>query len=440
MKVQFAEDVGHLLFRPAPYKVMYGGRGGMKSWSAARALLILSRRRKLRILCCREIQKSIRDSVHKLLADQIGLLGMNGFVVKNTTIDNLLTSSEFIFAGLRHDINEIKSMEGIDICWVEEAHMVSKSSWTTLLPTIRKPAPFGPFGKGSEIWVTFNPELDTDYTYAYWVTDPPTGTMSLEVNWADNPWFPEVLDHQRLDMERKDPIGYATVWGGKPRAVIEGAIYAREIQLAVEQKRIARFPHMLDRKVNCYFDLGRRDMTAIWFVQQVGLDYYLIDFYQNSGYGLDHYLQVIAGKKYTIGEVWLPHDAYSSGGLSTPKTVARQFKESGYEGRVRRVKHLGASAVSNGINATRALFPRMYFDAEKCADGLQALRHYQFAVHPDTGERTVNPKDDWSTHAADSLRYFAVAQRDGEEREGVAPVETEWQYERMEHQQGWMRV
>jgi phage terminase large subunit len=141
------------LFHPQRYKVLYGGRGGAKSWGIARALLIQGTQRPLRILCARETQRSIGDSVHKLLSDQIEALGLGAFyAVQKSTILGA-NGTEFIFAGIRQNVSNIKSYEACDICWVEEAQTVSKSSWDVLIPTIRK--------TDSEIWVSFNPDLET---------------------------------------------------------------------------------------------------------------------------------------------------------------------------------------------------------------------------------------------------------------------------------------
>jgi phage terminase large subunit len=158
------------LFQPARYKVYYGGRGSAKSWSVARALLIIGAGRTLRIVCAREIQKSIAQSVHQLLKDQIAALGLTDFYRVTDTAIIGLNGTEFTFVGLKHNIQSVKSLEGADICWVEEAQTVSKSSWATLIPTIRKPE--------SEIWITFNPDLNTDDTYVRFVKNPPAGRLS----------------------------------------------------------------------------------------------------------------------------------------------------------------------------------------------------------------------------------------------------------------------
>ena len=193
-RAEFPEKL-QCLFRPARYKVLYGGRGGAKSWGIARALLIQGAAKPLRVLCAREIQKSIGDSVHKLLSDQIKALGLAGFYEVQKTVIRGRNGTEFTFHGLKHNVTNIKSAEGADVCWVEEAQTVSKSSWATLIPTIRKP--------GSEIWVSFNPELEDDETYQRFVANPPTGAVVVKVNWSDNPWFPDVLRQEKDDLKAR---------------------------------------------------------------------------------------------------------------------------------------------------------------------------------------------------------------------------------------------
>lgn len=202
------------LFEPNRYKVVYGGRGAARSWSAARALLILGAQRPLRILCARELQKSIRDSVHRLLADQIELLGLP-YQVLQTEIRHA-NGTLFLFEGLRYNVTKIKSLEGVDIAWVEEAERVSKESWDVLIPTIRK--------EGSEIWITFNPDQETDPTYQRFVLDPPPGAWVRKVSWRDNPWFPDELDAERRYLMRVDPDAAAHVWEGGTRQATDAQV------------------------------------------------------------------------------------------------------------------------------------------------------------------------------------------------------------------------
>ena len=186
------------LFTPSRYKVARGGRGSGKSWSFARALLILGISKRVRILCTREIQNSIKQSVHKLLADQIQQLGLTSYY---TVLDNEIrgtNGTEFDFVGLSSlTVDTIKSFEGYDICWVEEGQVISKRSWDILIPTIRKDC--------SEIWISYNPDLETDETHQRFTVKPPNNCINVEVNWRDNPYFNDVLETERLHCKATNP-------------------------------------------------------------------------------------------------------------------------------------------------------------------------------------------------------------------------------------------
>lgn len=203
--------------RPSRYKFAYGGRGSGKSWAFARMALLYSLGTKSRILCCRELQVSITDSVHKLLSDQISAMGLDAhFDVGRSYIRCLTSGAEFVFKGLRTNAAEIKSMEDIGLCWVEEAQGVSAASWELLTPTIR--------AAGSEIWGTFNPSAPTDYVWAEWCATPRPDVIARAVNWSDNPWFPPELEQERVQMLGTDPDRYAHVWGGGFRTISDAQV------------------------------------------------------------------------------------------------------------------------------------------------------------------------------------------------------------------------
>ena len=197
----------------ARYRVAYGGRGSAKSHTFGRMADIRAYEKPRRILCARELQNSIKDSVHHLLAEQIGLMGLSGFEIGESYIRHA-NGSEFIFRGLRSNAAEIKSMEGIDIVWVEEAQKVSAESWQLLIPTIRKP--------GSEIWVTFNPEHKTDATSFLFIESPPPDAKIVKINHDQNPWFPEALEKERLYCKSVDPVNYPHIWEGDYKDPTQG--------------------------------------------------------------------------------------------------------------------------------------------------------------------------------------------------------------------------
>lgn len=204
------------LFTPARYKTYYGGRGSAKSWSMAIALIVRMLQAPVRVLCTREFQNSIADSVHRLLSDTIERLGLNAaFVVTRDSIKSKI-GAQVLFKGLHHNIQEIKSTEGIDICWVEEAELVSDYSWDVLIPTIRN--------EGSEIWTSFNTRDETDPTYKRMVLNPPPGAVVRKVSFRDNPWFSKELRAEKDYCARVDVDAYQWIWEGMPRRISDAQI------------------------------------------------------------------------------------------------------------------------------------------------------------------------------------------------------------------------
>lgn len=382
------------LFSPFRYKILYGGRGGAKSWGIARALLVIGAKTPLRILCARELQKSIKDSVHKLLSDQVSEMGFDSlYDIQQAKITGK-NGTEFFFESLRYNSSQIKSYEGVDIVWVEEAQTVSKTSWDILIPTIRKDK--------SEIWLSFNPELEEDETYQRFVVNSPDNAKVIKLNYSDNPWFPDVL---RLEMEaakKRNYDDYLTIWEGHCRQSVEGAIYAQEIRQAMTENRITSVPYTTTHPVHVWWDLGWADCTSLWFIQMVGLQYRIIDFYQSSHQPLTHYVQTLQTRGYVYGTDYLPHDGRAKQ-LGTGKSIEEMLSSMG-----RTVEIVPSLSIADGIASVRAAFPALWIDEKKCSEGLQSLRRYRYEKNPDTGQVSRQPLHDEYSHAADSLRYFAV--------------------------------
>jgi phage terminase large subunit len=394
-KLQLPEKLAPL-FQPRRYKVMHGGRGGGKSWSVAGVLLCLAADRPLRILCAREIQKSMRDSVHRLLRDQIVKLGMEAFFEVLETEIRGANGSLFLFTGLQsHTVDSIKSFEGVDIVWVEEAHGVSKRSWDVLIPTIRK--------EGSEIWLTLNPDMDTDETYTRFIAAPTDDTWVCEINWRDNPWFPHVLALERMKAQRtQSKEDYEHVWEGKPRTVAEGAIYKHEIADLIAGGRVQRVPYDPVLPVHTVWDLGWNDAMTIGFVQRSHADVRVIDYIEDSHRTLDWYVAEIEKRPYRWGTDYLPHDGRTRN-FQTGKSTEEQLQAMG-----RRVDVLAQTSVEEGIKAVRMMFPRCYFDKDKTARLLECLKRYRRALHTQTNEPMAPLHDEFS-HGADMVRYIGQA-------------------------------
>ncbi|MGE8629462.1 PBSX family phage terminase large subunit [Achromobacter denitrificans] len=392
-ELEFPEKL-QCLFEPARYKVAHGGRGSAKSWSFARALLALGAQRKLRILCTREVQKSIKDSVHKLLSDQIEAIGLGWFYqIQNNEIRGA-NGTEFLFAGLAdHTVESIKSYEGVDVVWVEEAHKVSKRSWDILIPTIRK--------EGSEIWISLNPELETDETYSRFVIDPPANAVVVQINYSDNPWFPDVLEQERVDCLRRDPKGYPQIWEGKCLPAVAGAIYYDEISLAQDEGRIARVPYDPMLKAHVIFDLGWNDAMFVSIAQRVRSELRIIESLEDSHKTLDWWSAELRKKNMNWGTVFLPHDGEHRD-FKTAKSAKEIMEALGWT-----VKITPNLRVEEGIRLTRMAFPQMVFDKDKAARIVQCAKRYRRSVNQQTNEPGAPLHDEWS-HGADNLRYVAI--------------------------------
>lgn len=395
LTIDLPRKIRDTLYPPARYKVLYGGRGGAKSWGIARALLGMGRARPIRILCAREIQKTISDSVHRLLKDQIQSLGLDDFYqVQETTVKGA-NGTEFLFAGIRGlDIGKIKSFEGVDICWVEEANTVTKKSWDVLIPTIRK--------ENSEIWISFNPELDTDETYQRFVVEPPTNSIVTKVNWDDNPWFPAVLLEEKDALQKRDKEAFENVWQGNCRSAVDGAIYANEIRAAIEQRRIRPVPYDPVLKVHAVWDLGWNDAMCIVMCQRVASSLSVIDYIETSHKTYAELVAELREKPYRWGTDYLPHD----GKAKNPQTGKSAVETLTALGRtVDEVPNIG---IEEGIRAARQMFAQVYFDDAKTTRLVHCLKRYRRAISSVTNE-PGSPLHDEFSHGADAFRYMAVA-------------------------------
>jgi len=414
-KVQFLDKLA-VLFEHHPYKTLYGGRDGVKSWSIAQALLLLGTGsipgwpNPLRILCGRETMDSIRESVHQLLTDQIVRLGLESFYTPLQSEIRGKNGTEFVFCGLRKQtVSSIKSYEAIDIFWGEEASTVSRRSLTILLPTIRKP--------GSEIWWSLNPDLETDPVYQDFVINPPKGAVTCKTSYKDNIWLSKESQDKIDTLRERDYDTFHHVYEGATRSTVEGAIYKAEIQAAERDGRIRAVPYDPMMPVDLFFDLGFADRVAIWAAQRTPFEIRLLRYYENDHQAIDHYIQEAQTWGYVLGTFFLPWDG-GTRSLGTGKSIEEIIRAKGFKVRVNR-----QLSVADGINATRTLFPQFYFDATLCADGLQYLRRYQWGPATALGVPRSQPLHDDASHPADALRTLAVGIREPERKR--TPVEAQ---------------
>lgn len=427
MNIEIPEKMS-FLFDPARFKVAYGGRDGVKSWSFARALLILGRmggeawaqarglprdlwRTGLRVACGRETMKSIDDSVHQLLEDQIGVMGLGDFYRIGKKIIVGRNGTSFTFHGLRdRSVHNIKSLESADVLWNEEGQNTSKKSWTIVIPTIRR--------SGSEIWVSFNPELEEDDTYQRFVVHPPPGCVTVKTTYRDNPFLSAESRAAIEHMKATDPDLFENVYEGACKSAVEGAVFKEQLAAAEKDGRICRVPYDPVKPVDTFWDLGFGDNTSIWFVQSIGFEFRVIDFVSDSLKDLSFYLKEIASRPYLYGTHYLPHDAQNRTLAAGGRSIQQQIEGAGH-----RVRITPRISVADGIAAARTLFGRCWFDSDRCADGIQALRHYCYEFDELMGCFKKEPKHDWASHPADAFRGFATTIKEPARQKAKAEAE-----------------
>jgi phage terminase large subunit len=300
-----------------------------------------------------------------------------------------------MFAGLRkQSVSSLKSYEAIDIFWGEEASTVSRRSLTILLPTIRK--------AGSEIWWSLNPDLETDAVYQDFIVDPPPNSFVCKMSYKDNLWLsPESKQKIELLKER-DPDTFHHVYEGATRSTVEGAIYKAEIQAAENAGRIRDVPYDPMMPVDTFWDLGFADRVSIWAAQRTPFEIRMLRYFEGDHQAIDYYLMEMQKWGYVFGTCYLPWDG-GTRSLGTGKSIEELMRLKGFKVRVNR-----QLSVADGINATRTIFPQLYFDAKMCADGLQYLRRYQWGPPTALGVPRSTPLHDDASHPADALRTLAV--------------------------------
>lgn len=387
---------------PHRYKVAYGGRASGKSWAVAMLLVAKAVTEPVRILCCREIQKSIDASVIQLLSDTIDRMGLSSFFEVQAQKIHGQNGSLFLFEGLRSNVNKIKSMEGIDIVWAEEAEAISVTSWNTLVPTIRKP--------GSEIWITFNPFDEMDETWQRFIVTPPPDTYKVKVNYLQNPHLPKESLDEAEHMKNVNYNLYKHIWLGECLSNKEGAYYASQLNELEQLGRMTSIPMETTLPVNTAWDLGISDSTAIWLYQVFGGEIRIIDYYENHGEGLNHYIQWLQDwrtrNQMTFGTHYAPHDIKVRE-LTTGKSRIEVARKMGISFSV-----VPQIPVQDGIQATRNLLSRCWFDKDRCLQGVRMLRNYRREWDEVKNVFKKQPLHDFTSHGADAFRYLAVSYKD----------------------------
>lgn len=390
------------------YRGAYGGRGSGKTRSFAKMAAVrgyqLSQEGKSGVIVCgREFMNSLDESsmaeVKAAIASEPWLAA--NYDVGEKYIRTMDGRISFAFIGLRHNLDSIKSKSQIHILWVDEAEPVSETAWQKVVPTVRE--------HGSEIWVTWNPERKNSDTHKRFRINPPEDAAIVEINYSDNPWFPDVLENERTEDLNKRPDQYAHIWEGDFVTVVEGAYFARDMTVAKSSGRIgnvAKDPLMTVRAV---WDIGgtgaKADACSIWICQFIGREIRVLDYYEAVGQPLSVHVQWLRSQGYSDALCILPHD-----GGNNDKVFDVSFQsaltEAGFETIV--VPNQGKGAARMRIEAARRLFPSIWFNEATTEAGRDALGWYHEKRSSDDRSVGLGPNHDWSSHAADAFGLMCV--------------------------------
>lgn len=386
----------------------HGGRGSGKTrtfalMAAIRAHMWDMQGRSGIILCARQFMNSLADSsieeVKEAIRSQDWLTPH--FDIGETYIRTVSRRVSFSFIGLSRNLSSIKSKARLLLAWVEEAEPVTDEAWTKLIPTLRE--------EDSELWITWNPERKTSATNRRFRFSNDARTKIVQLNYRDNPWFPDILERQRIKDMRERPDQYEHIWEGDFITVAEGAYFARQLTAARDDGRLCRAngdPLMTYRAV---WDIGgtgaKADATAIWIVQFIGPEVRLIDYYEAVGQPLAAHINWLRDHGYTRAQCILPHDGAAHDKVHDT-TYEGALRAAGFDVVV--IPNQGAGAAMQRIEAARRLFPQMVFDETRCQAGIEAIGWYHEKRDEARGIG-LGPNHDWSSHGADAFGLIAIA-------------------------------
>lgn len=388
------------LLQPKRYKGAYGGRGGAKSHFFAERVLKTCVAKPTRVVCIREVQDSIRDSVRQLLVDKIQKLGLGKLFTALDTEIRGPNGSLIIFKGMQsYNAETIKSLEAYDIAWVEEAQTLSQRSLDMLRPTIRK--------DGSELWFSWNPRYKTDPVDKFFRSNPSPETVSVMVNWRDNPWFPDVLAKDMAHDFENDPDKAESVWNGAYGSS-EGAILSRWVIEAEREGRINNEVQFdpLGSPIEVSSDLGFRDTASWWYWQRKVGGFSLLKYDGDSGLDADDWIPRIQEALASIGKlgkIWLPHDAKAKTFQSKHTSVEKFLAAFG----INRVDIVPQSNKLDQISAARKVIKRCEFNREQCEAGIDGLLAWEFEYNDDGNVFSKFPLHNWASHPGDAFAYGA---------------------------------
>lgn len=394
----------------ARYRGAYGGRGSGKTRSFAKMAAIKAYQAAQSgqsgvILCVREWMNSLEDSsmaeIKAAIEDESWL--RPHFDIGEKYIRTACRRVEFLFVGLSRNLNSIKSKAKIILCWADEADPITEDAWQKLIPTVRE--------DGSEIWVTWNPEAKGSATDTRFRGNAAADVKIVELNYQDNPWFPDVLERERQADERDRPHDYDHVWGGDYKTHFEGAYFTDHVRKAREDGRLGVVPEEPNLIVRLFADIGgtgaKADNFVFWAAQFVGLSIRCVNHYEQQGQPISAHLNWMRQQGYTPDrcKIWLPHDGDTQEKVFDT-SYRRAFEDAGYSVEV--VPNQGKGAAMQRVDRARTLFPRIWIDEKRCAAGVDAIRAYHEKRDEARGVG-LGPNHDWSSHSADAFGLMCVA-------------------------------
>lgn len=385
-------------WRDAAY---YGGRGGAKSHSVASALVIQAAANPLRVVCAREIQDSLKDSVKQLIEDKISDYGLEDHFEALRDETRAKNGGKFVYKGMWRNPDALKSLEGADVFWGEEANRFSARSIRLIRPTMRKP--------GSRMIWTWNPEFDHDPIDKLFRGEagPPPNSVVREVSYKDNPWFAGTP--LQAEMEHDYKVDAATaehVWGGRYVSAVEGAYYAAQLAQVREEGRICALARDPVLSIRCFWDLGYRDATSIWVCQFVDREVRVLDYIEGRGQQMAFYIERLRSRGWGDAVQELPHDGAQQR-VTAVGSAEEILRAAGFE--VRTIPNQGKGAALERVEAARRLFPRVWFnDTPDMASGLKALAAYH-ERRDDNRNVGLGPMHDWASDPADAFGLMAIA-------------------------------
>jgi len=412
-QIDLPEKLAPIFDGEARYRCAYGGRGSGKTRGFAKMSAVFGYMHGVaggegQILCAREFMNSLDESS---LEEIKAAIRSEPFLAAYYEIGEKFVRSrdgriKYTFAGLRRNLDSIKSKARIILCWIDEAEPVSDVAWRKLVPTIRE--------EGSEIWVTWNPERKNSATHKRFRQDPSASVKIVELNWRDNPWFPSTLELERLDDFRKRPDQYEHVWEGDFITVVEGAYYAKHLSQARAEGRIGKVSADPLMTLRAVWDIGgtgaKADACAIWIVQYVGTNIRVLDYYEAQGQPLATHVNWLREKGYGRALCVLPHDGATNDRVHDV-SYESALRDAQFEVQV--VKNQGKGAANARIEAARRQFPSVWVNEATCEGGLDAIGWYH---EKRDEERNIGlgPNHDWSSHGADAWGLIFVAYEEPE--------------------------